>query len=403
MKKLIYIVASPTSMQSFILPRIDWLKKEYEVVCICSPGPEHEEARKQGLRTIELPIARRIAPWQDLKSLWALYRTLRRERPDMVHSMTPKAGLLGMAAAWLTGVRVRMHTFTGLIFPWRTGLLHHVLKTTDRLTCFFANVINPEGPGVKHLLEEAHITKKPLRIIANGNINGVDLQRFEPGRGRAEKRAELGYGDGDVVFSFVGRLVADKGIPELVDCFVRLHREHPEARLLLIGREEPEVDPLPEETRRQIRQHEAIRCAGAQADVVPWYAASDIYVLPSHREGFCNSLLEASAMKLPCITYDVCGCNDAVTSESAILVPPYDANALLAALIRLDKDDLLRQNLGDKARRNVEERFSRKLVWGELARFYNEQLNPIEESREYHQNQLRRSPHKDRLCRNGQH
>ena len=104
-------------MQSFILPRIDWLKEEYAVVCICSPGSEHEESRARGLRTIELPIARHISPWQDLKSLWALYRVLRREKPDMVHSMTPKAGLLGMTAAWLAGVKVRMHTFTGLIFP----------------------------------------------------------------------------------------------------------------------------------------------------------------------------------------------------------------------------------------------------------------------------------------------
>lgn len=371
MKKLIYIVASPTSMQSFILPRIDWLKKEYEVVCICSPGPEHEEARARGMRTIELPIARRIAPWQDLKSLWALYCTLRREKPDMVHSMTPKAGLLGMAAAWLTGVRVRMHTFTGLIFPWRTGLLHHVLKMTDRLTCFFANVINPEGPGVKHLLEEAHITKKPLHIIANGNINGVDLQRFEPGRGRSEKRAELGYGDSDVVFSFVGRLVADKGIPELVDCFVRLHREHPEAKLLLIGREEPEVDPLPEETRRQIRQHEAIYCAGSQADVVPWYAASDIYVLPSHREGFCNSLLEAGAMELPCITYDVCGCNDAVTDMAGVLIPPYDEEALYRAMDHLFRDPQTRSKLGYEACHRVSSMFSRSLVWSHLKRIYN--------------------------------
>ena len=370
MKKLVYIVASPTSMQSFILPRIDWLKKEYEVVCICSPGPEHEEARARGMRTIELPIARRIAPWQDLKSLWALYRTLRREKPDMVHSMTPKAGLLGMAAAWLTGVRVRMHTFTGLIFPWRTGLLHHVLKMTDRLTCFFANVINPEGPGVKHLLEEAHITKKPLNIIANGNINGVDLQRFAPGRGRAEKRAELGYGDGDVVFSFVGRLVADKGIPELVDCFVRLHREHPEVRLLLIGREEPEVDPLPEETRRQIRQHEAIHCAGAQADVVPWYAASDIYVLPSHREGFCNSLLEAGAMELPCITYDVCGCNDVVNDETGILIPPYEKGKLYESMLRLHAERVLCIQLGRSAREKIASQFERKSVMRALREFY---------------------------------
>lgn len=370
MKKLIYIVASPTSMQSFILPRIDWLKKEYEVVCICSPGPEHEEARARGMRTIELPIARRIAPWQDLKSLWALYRTLRREKPDMVHSMTPKAGLLGMAAAWLTGVRVRMHTFTGLIFPWRTGLLHHVLKTTDRLTCIFANVINPEGPGVKHLLEEAHITRKPLRIIANGNINGVDLQRFKPRRGRAEKRAGLGYSDGDLVFSFVGRLVADKGIPELVDCFVRLHREHTEAKLLLIGREEPEVDPLPEETRRQIQQHEAIHCAGAQADVVPWYAASDIYVLPSHREGFCNSLLEAGAMELPCITYDVCGCSDVVTRKTGFLVTLGKKDELLSSMRALLEDSHLRRRLGDAARHLVSEKFDQRAVWKSLKDFY---------------------------------
>lgn len=135
------------------------------------------------------------------------------------------------------------------------------------------------------------------------------------------------------------------------------------AKLLLIGREEPEIAPLPEETHRQILQREAIYCAGSQDDVVPWYSASDIYVQPSHRGGFCNSLLEAGAMEQPCITYDVCVCNDAVTREWAILVSPYNAITVLAALIRLDKAAFLRQNLGNKARRNVGERFSRKLVW----------------------------------------
>lgn len=371
MKKLIYIVASPTSMQSFILPRIDWLKKEYDVACICSPGPEHEEAKAKGLRTIELPIARHISPWQDLKSLWKLWRVLRREKPDMVHSMTPKAGLLGMAAAWLAGVRVRMHTFTGLIFPWRKGLIHHVLKMTDRLTCFFANVINPEGAGVKRLLEEAHVTKKPLHIIANGNINGVDLELFVPGKGRKEKRKELGYTEENVVFSFVGRLVKDKGIPELVDCFVRLHREHPKARLLLIGLEEPELDPLPEATLRQMQQHEAVFCAGAQSNVVPWYAASDIYVLPSHREGFCNSLLEAGAMALPCITYDICGCNDVVTDSTGILIPPYKEEALHCAMNALFCDLQTRSELGRKAYQRINSMFSRALVWSHLKRIYN--------------------------------
>lgn len=375
MKKLTYIVAAPASMQSFILPRIGWLKEEYEVVCICSPGPEHEEARTKGLRTIELPIARHISPWQDLKSLWALYRVLRRERPDMVHSMTPKAGLLGMTAAWLAGVKVRMHTFTGLIFPWRKGLMHYVLKMTDRLTCFFANVINPEGPGVKRQLEEARITKKPLHIIANGNINGVDLERFVPSKGRTEKRKELGYTDGNVVFSFVGRLVKDKGIPELVDCFVRLHREHSEARLLLIGREEPGLDPLPEATRTMILSHEAIHCAGSQMDVVPWLAASDIYVLPSHREGFCNSLLEAGAMSLPAITYNICGCNDVVTKDTGILIPPYEAYAIFNAMQFLVTSQFSRLELGKSAHSHIEQNFDRNQTWKALGEFYNCVLN----------------------------
>lgn len=371
MKKLIYIVASPTSMQSFILPRIAWLKKEYEVVCICSPGPEHEEARKQGLRTIELPIARRIAPWQDLKSLWALYRALRREKPDMVHSMTPKAGLLGMAAAWLTGVCVRMHTFTGLIFPWRTGLLHHILKMTDLLTCFFANVITPEDLSMKHLLEEVRITKKPLHIIANDNINGLDRRRLVPRRGRAGKRAALRYGDGNGVFSLVGRLVTDKGVPELEDCFMQLHREHPESRLLLIGREEPEVELLPDETNQQIRQHKAISCAGSQAGAVPWYAPSDIHVLPPHREGFCNSLLEAGAMELPCITYDVCACNDAVTPQCALLVPAYSKEDLYKAMRTSVEDKALDQRLGESPKTRGRAKVNGADAWEVLRMFIN--------------------------------
>lgn len=362
MKKLIYIVAAPTSMQSFILPRIGWLREEYEVLCICSPGPEHEEARAQGMRTIELPIARHISPWQDLKSLWALWRVLRQEKPDMVHSMTPKAGLLGMTAAWLAGVKVRMHTFTGLIFPWRKGMMHHLLKATDRLTCLFASVVNPEGPGVKRLLEEAGVTRKPMHIIANGNINGVDLERFVPGRGRKEKRIELGYSEVNVVFSFVGRLVKDKGVPELVDCFERLYQEHPEVRLLLIGREEAELDPLPERTRKLMTKHEAIFCAGSQVDVVPWLAASDVYVLPSHREGFCNSLLEAGAMALPSITYDICGCNDVVTDSTGMLIGLNDTKGFGEAMREMCAMPLVRQAKGDAARRRVRKCFDRRNV-----------------------------------------
>ncbi len=372
--KLIYIVAVPTSMQSFILPRVGWLKDDFELVGICSPGEGHEEARAAGMRTVELPIARHISPWQDLKSLWRLWRVLRRERPDIVHSMTPKAGLLGMTAAFFAGVPVRMHTFTGLIFPWRQGLLRRILWATDALTCLFANVVNPEGKGVQRQLQEARVTRKPMHIIAQGNINGVDLERFVPGKGREDKRAELGFSPGDVVFTFAGRLVADKGIPELVAAFCRLHGEHANAKLVLIGREEADLDPLPEETKRLMRSHEAILCPGEQRDIERWLAGSDVYVLPSHREGFCNSLLEAGAMALPCITYDICGCNDSVDDETGILVPPYEHATLQEAMLRLLREPHTRRRMGEAARRRIEEKFDRRMVWQELRRFYQKIL-----------------------------
>lgn len=374
MKKLIYITAVPQSLRGFVLPRIEWLTMEYEVVGICSSGPEVEELRAGGMRVIEVPIARHISPWQDVKSLWQLWWVLRKEKPDMVHSMTPKAGLLGMTAAWLAGVKVRIHTFTGLIFPWRKGLLRRILWATDALTCAFATIVNPEGEGVRKQLAEGKVTRKKMHIIANGNINGVDLTRFTPGAGREAMRSKLGFEVQHVVFTFVGRLVSDKGVPELVDSFARLHAEHPEARLVLIGSEEPELDPLPESTHRQMHEHLAILCPGSQRNIPEWLAATDVYTLPSHREGFCNSLLEAGAMALPSITYDICGCNDSVDNETGILVPPYDAEALYTAMTQLLCAPALRQQLGQAARKRMEERFDRRYVWSKLKEFYHKAL-----------------------------
>lgn len=292
----------------------------------------------------------------------------------MVHSMTPKTGLLGMTAAWLAGVKVRMHTFTGLIFPWRKGLLRRILWTTDAITCAFATIVNPEGEGVRKQLADGRVTRKKMHIIANGNINGVDLMRFTPGAGREEMRNKLSFEAQHVVFTFVGRLVSDKGIPELVASFVRLHAEHPEARLVLIGSEEPELDPLPEETRSIMKAHPAILCPGSQRNIPEWLAATDVFTLPSHREGFCNSLLEAGAMALPSITYDICGCNDSVDNETGILVPPYDEEALYTAMNQLFSAPARRQQLGQAARKRMEERFDRSYVWQELKAFYRKSL-----------------------------
>ena len=186
------------------------------------------------------------------------------------------------------------------------------------------------------------------------------------------------YLPSSVIGGFIG-LAIFQGWPELVDSFVRLHAEHPEARLVLIGPEEAELDPLPESTRSLMHKHPAILCPGSQRNIPEWLAATDVYTLPSHREVFCNSLQEAGAMALPSITYDICGCNDSVDNETGILVPPYDAGALYTAMKQLLCAPALRHQLGQAARKRMEERFDRRYVWSRLKEFYHKALiEPID-------------------------
>ena len=164
----------------FVKGMLPDLTKKYEVVLLSSPGPEMDEAREQyGVRTIEVPMERHISPVKDFLSLCRLILVFLKEKPDMVHSMTPKAGLLCMTAAWLTRVPVRIHTFTGLVWPTSTGLKRRILMLTDAITCWCATHVIPEGEGVKADLLNNGITRKPLRILGYGNVRGIDMQRFK--------------------------------------------------------------------------------------------------------------------------------------------------------------------------------------------------------------------------------
>ena len=154
MTKLLRISTVPTSLNTFCKGLLKELSQEgYEVVAVSSPGEAlNELAEREGVRTIEVPMERHISPFKDLKSLWRMWRVMRREKPDMVHSMTPKAGLVSMVAAKLAGVPIRIHTFTGLVFPTSTGLKRRILMFTDWLTCACATHVIPEGEGVNGLL-----------------------------------------------------------------------------------------------------------------------------------------------------------------------------------------------------------------------------------------------------------
>ncbi|MDE6235582.1 MAG: glycosyltransferase family 4 protein [Muribaculaceae bacterium] len=377
--KIIRATTIPASLKAFCSGLPGELREELgaEVVAVSSPEKALVEyGSAEGVRTVGVAMERHISPLRDLRSLWSMIRVFRKERPDMVHSMTPKAGLISMMAAWVCRVPVRIHTFTGLVFPTSTGLKQKILMFTDGLTCACATHVIPEGEGVKADLTNYGITRKPLRVLGHGNVKGIDLERFDPTREevRAEAlriRKELGISPDDFVFVFIGRLVGDKGINELVEAFGRLQKEHPEVRLILVGPEEAELDPLKGETMAEIGSNDAISAVGRQSDVRPWYAVADAFVFPSYREGFPNCVIEAGAMGLPSIVTDINGSREIVLDgENGVVIPSKDSGALYDAMRDFVEDDDRWGRMAAKARELVASRFEQSYVRQCLKDFY---------------------------------
>lgn len=369
-KKCIRISTIPLSLDVLLQGQLRMLSEHYEVVGVSSPGEELDKvAQREGIRTIAVPMERKISPFKDLVSLFRLIRLFHREKPWMVHSLTPKAGLLAMTAAWICRVPVRIHMFTGLVFPTTTGLKQKILMATDSITCACATNVLPEGKGVKKDLEHFRITSKPLQIIGNGNINGIDLEYFDR-TPEVLKQAEKYRKEEVVTFCFVGRIVRDKGMNELVAAFQRLHQAYPNTRLVLVGPFEEKLDPVLPETRQVIEQQAAIEWMGWQNDIRPFLAASDVFVFPSYREGFPNVVLQAGAMGLPSIVTDINGSNEIITEGvNGSIIPSQDEEALYKAMEKL-LDTEERRKLAQQARPQIANRYERKALWKELLKFY---------------------------------
>ena len=369
-KKSIRISTIPLSLDVLLQGQLRMLSEHYEVVGVSSPGEELDKvAQREGIRTIAVPMERKISPFKDLVSLFRLIRLFHREKPWMVHSLTPKAGLLAMTAAWICRVPVRIHMFTGLVFPTTSGLKQKILMATDSITCACATNVLPEGKGVKKDLEHFRITSKPLQIIGNGNINGIDLEYFDR-TPEVLKQAEKYRKEEVVTFCFVGRIVRDKGMNELVAAFQRLHQAYPNTRLVLVGPFEEKLDPVLPETRQVIEQHAAIEWMGWQNDIRPFLAASEVFVFPSYREGFPNVVLQAGAMGLPSIVTDINGSSEIISEGvNGSIIPSQDEEALYKAMEKL-LDTEERRKLAQQARPQIANRYERKALWKELLKFY---------------------------------
>jgi len=313
---------------------------------------------------------------------------MREVRPDLVHSYTPKAGLLAMLAARAAGVPHRFHTVQGMPLTVAKGPKRLILNATERTTYLAATRIFSASHSLCELIPGTWPARPPA-VIGAGSVNGIDGGKFAPdlvpGPVRAQLRRDLDIPAGDRVIAFVGRLVGDKGVSELLAAFDALVAA--DVTLLLVGGEEPELDPLPAVTRELIARHPKVRSAGWVTDVRPYLAISDLLVLPSYREGFGMVLVEAGAMGVPVIASDITGCRDVVLDGvNGLLVPPRDAGALADALGRVLGDDMLRATLAGNVRRTMLERYDQPTVHAALLALYRETLGlplvtPVAEER----------------------
>lgn len=373
MKKIIRAVTIDKSL-SFIEPILPSLKEYYDVQLLSSPGKKLNEIGKQyDIKVHKVYMYRRVSPIQDLKSLYQLIKIFHKERPYMVHSMTPKAGLLCMLAAWLTRVPRRVHTFTGLIWPTTSGMSRKILMMTDWLTCSCSTHIIPEGQGVLDDLQK-HITKKTMKVLGFGNIQGVDMKKFcrsDEVMANAEKLQKK-----DIFsFLFVGRIVRDKGINELIEAFSKLNRKYPATRLILVGGYEEKLDPLNLDTINEINTNPTIEAVGLKYgnDLLAYYAVSDCFVFPSYREGFPNVVLEAGAMGLPSIVTDINGSREIIVEGvNGVIIPPKDIMALYNSMEHMMLDKKQREYLASNAREMVAKRYEQSFVTKCLLDFYNE-------------------------------
>ena len=298
----------------------------FDVVMISADGKELAEViENEKCRHIVVPMTRKITPLQDMKCLIQLIKIFRTEKPDIVHTHTPKAGLLGMLAAKIAGVRTRIHTVAGLPLMAETGLKYRLLKFIERLTYAAANQVWPNSQSLLNFISEKKLCKPAkLTMIAKGSTNGININRFNKSsldeKIMAAVKEQIQFSGKDIYLLSIGRLVADKGITELVHVFTQLQKDHVDLRLILVGEFEETLDPLPAATLREIEINPSIIHINWTNYVAYYLNLAHYFVFPSHREGFPNVLLQAGAMGLPIICSRITGNIDIVTHNKTGLI-----------------------------------------------------------------------------------
>lgn len=382
MPTLFRVTTVPISLQKLISGQLPYMKlHDLEPIMISAEGPEVEETiEEQGCPHIAISLTRTISPFKDLKSLWQFVRLCKRYRPAIIHSHTPKAGLIAMLGGKLAGVPVRLHTVAGMPLMETKGVKRYILEWIEKLTYSSATKVYPNSSNLREfILEKQFCKKEKLKVIGNGSSNGIDTSYFSKAQMDLQKlqnlKNQLHIRESDFVFIFIGRLVKDKGIQELVDSFIQLRKHFPYIKLLLVGWLEQELNPLSKKTLQNIEEDPNILMVGYQKDVRPYLAISHALAFPSYREGFPNVPMQAGCFDLPCIVTDINGCNEIIEDGvNGLIIPAKAKEDLREAMGKLLMDQGLYCRLRQNARQMIVERYEQRHVWQLLLQEYQEQM-----------------------------
>lgn len=362
-KKFCFLVASPMTASAFLSGHIRTLCKDYEVHLVCNLEAGNVlNDLEPSAKIASIEIHRKLSPVQDLKALIRLYRHFSNNRYDIICTVTPKAGLLGMLAGFLSRVPCRLHIFTGQVWVTRSGLTRWLFKSADKLIAMLATNLLTDSDSQRKFLIDQHITDPSnVQVIGGGSICGVDTQRFRPCEGRSELRLNLGIPDGHVVLLFLGRMSRDKGLLDLARAFARFAKGQDSVWLLLVGPDEEDIEKKINAICAPV-QHR-VKFVGFTSEPEKFMTASDIFVLPSYREGFGSAVIEAAACGLPSVCSRIYGLTDAVVDGvTGLLHNPADPDDIECQIEKLVTDQEMRLRLGAAARLRAVDEFSQDLL-----------------------------------------
>jgi len=377
MHTIVRITTVPISLKVLLKGQLNFMHQNgFKVIAISANGAEVEDLKiQENCNHIAIPLTRNINPLADLVSIIRLFFLFKRIKPTIVHSHTPKAGFVGMIAAYLARVPIRLHTIAGLPWSVEKGLKKSILKTVEKCTLFFSLKVYVNSKNLLHYLKSENIKNCKINLLGNGTSNGIDANYFfntiEIKHQVQQLLIENNVIPNSFIWLFVGRVVKDKGLQELIEAFVKIQEKFPDDLLWVVGSEEPDLDPIDEAYKNILHSNKSIKLFGFQKDVRPFYSAANMLVFPSYREGFPNVPMQAALMDCGLILSNINGCNEIVSHQiSGLLVQPKSGKDLLQKMLFARENGELIHQYKLQTKQHILSNFNQDVVWKNLLNEY---------------------------------